>query len=258
MPEIFGTVTTDPISPGNRPREARRIPQLYITGLLERVVHLAGRSIQSGSISERALARKAHISQPHLHNVLKGIRSLSPETADRLMEALDVTVPQVLWTGANEIASRIQAVPLLRNRIGPGSDASFQDFRGYMPFTAALAAYLIDPRSAYLAADLALPAEFRAGDLILLDQNKSLRTIPSVPSCWVVAEGAGLRVRYVRRVRGALEASTGPDASGLWDWHTIEFHGRSILEIVRARIVWIGREMETPLAGSAGPARSRN
>ena len=212
---------------------------------------MARHSVHSGAISERALARKAAISQPHLHNVLKGIRTLSPEAADRLMQAMGVTVPQVLWSGAGNESPEIRAIPLLRSRIGPGTEASFNEFRGYVPFAAGLITALVHPLAGYLAADLALPSEYRAGDLTLLDQNKSLRAIPSPSSCWIVAEGAGLRVRYVRRACGMLEVARGAGSSDTWDWQVIPLQGRSILEIVRARIVWIGREMEKEPAGPA-------
>ena len=59
-----------------------------------------------------------------------------------------------------------------------------------MPFPKTLTSPLSEPLSAYLAADLALPSEYRAGDLVLLDQNPALRIIPAAASsvsCWVVA-----------------------------------------------------------------------
>ncbi len=211
--------------------------------------------MRAGDFSERALAKRADLSQPHLHNALKGIRILSPEATDRLMHALDVTVPQVLWSSSVGNAAEIRAVPILRNRIGPGTVASFSIFSGYMPFPAGMLARLKEPLSAYLAPDLALPKEYRAGDLVLLDPAPALRiAIPQFSSC-VVAENAGLRVRYVRRSDGALDVASDPDFSEPADRQSIPLHGRNILDIVRARIVWIGREVETPLAGSSGPTR---
>ncbi len=48
--------------------------------------------VRRGDFTERSLARRAGISQPHLHNVLKGQREMSPKTADALMRELGVTV----------------------------------------------------------------------------------------------------------------------------------------------------------------------
>src|SRR6202034_1879777 len=98
--------------------------------------------------------------------------------------------------------------------IGPGAAAAFDIFRGYMPFAHSMVERLEDPLAAYLAADLALPSEYRAGDLILLDLNPVMRSAPAPSSCWIVAENAGLRVRYVRRARGGLEVARDPELSG--------------------------------------------
>jgi plasmid maintenance system antidote protein VapI len=48
--------------------------------------------IRNGEWTERSLARLAGVSQPHLHNCLKGSRVLSPEMADRLMSAAHLSV----------------------------------------------------------------------------------------------------------------------------------------------------------------------
>ena len=48
--------------------------------------------VKRGDLSERALAKRVGISQPHLHNVLKGKRCFSIETADLLMETLQMTI----------------------------------------------------------------------------------------------------------------------------------------------------------------------
>jgi transcriptional regulator with XRE-family HTH domain len=55
------------------------------------VEHLRHR-IQGGETTERGLARIAGISQPHLHNVLKGKRLLSMEMADEILRNLQISV----------------------------------------------------------------------------------------------------------------------------------------------------------------------
>ncbi|MBZ5729078.1 MAG: helix-turn-helix domain-containing protein [Acidobacteriia bacterium] len=49
--------------------------------------HLRER-VRSGEVSERSLARLTGVSQPHLHNVLKGQRDLSLEKADEMLRRL--------------------------------------------------------------------------------------------------------------------------------------------------------------------------
>jgi transcriptional regulator with XRE-family HTH domain len=56
--------------------------------LLEHLRH----RVQSGETTERALARLAGISQPHLNNVLKGKRLLSFDMADEILRNLQMGV----------------------------------------------------------------------------------------------------------------------------------------------------------------------
>lgn len=55
--------------------------------------------IHNGDFSERGAALLAGISQPHLHNALKGSRRLSPELADRLMVRLSIDFDELLEPG---------------------------------------------------------------------------------------------------------------------------------------------------------------
>ena len=48
--------------------------------------------VRSGAATERGLARDTGISQPHLHNVLKGKRILSMEKADKVLRCLQIDV----------------------------------------------------------------------------------------------------------------------------------------------------------------------
>jgi transcriptional regulator with XRE-family HTH domain len=55
------------------------------------VAHLLKR-IRNGELSERALARLVGVSQPHLHHVLHGKRSLSIKTTDEIMHQLKMDI----------------------------------------------------------------------------------------------------------------------------------------------------------------------
>ena len=48
--------------------------------------------VRNGELTERGLARMIGISQPHMHHILKGVRTLSIENADRILRRLDLTV----------------------------------------------------------------------------------------------------------------------------------------------------------------------
>ena len=55
------------------------------------VVHLR-RLVGGGEMTERGLARLSGISQPHLHNVLKGKRLFSTEAADEVLRQMHLDI----------------------------------------------------------------------------------------------------------------------------------------------------------------------
>lgn len=64
---------------------------------LERqLISLMQAKVRSGEVTERALARSIGLSQPHIHNVLKGKRSLSLDTADAILQRLRVDLTDLI------------------------------------------------------------------------------------------------------------------------------------------------------------------
>jgi plasmid maintenance system antidote protein VapI len=52
------------------------------------VLEHARERVRNGDFTERGLARLLGISQPHAHNVLKGVRPLTPELFDTMLKRL--------------------------------------------------------------------------------------------------------------------------------------------------------------------------
>ena len=61
-----------------------------------RLLGILRHRINNGEFTERSLARLVGISQPQVHNVLKGVRKLSPQTADLLLGTLKMTILDLL------------------------------------------------------------------------------------------------------------------------------------------------------------------
>ena len=59
------------------------------------ILHLRDR-VHSGELTERSLARITGISQPHLHNVLKGKRLLSFPKLDRILSYLELDLQDLI------------------------------------------------------------------------------------------------------------------------------------------------------------------
>lgn len=210
--------------------------------LHERLIALAKRRVRAGEITERGLARACGLSQPHMHNVLKRIRSLSSDSADRLMQALQVNITDFLWSASDESGMEVRAVPLLQRRLGPGTDTDLSQNQGSIPLPAGLVRELVEPVAARLAPDLVLPRMVQANDLVLLDRNPAVRSSAPGAGLWVVADEGGHRVRYLRTGGSLLYIVTEATLAEPRNWRAVSLVNREILEVVVARIVWMSRE----------------
>jgi transcriptional regulator with XRE-family HTH domain len=69
---------------------------LGLAELRARLVQRLRDMVRNGELTERALARATGVSQPHIHNVLKGKRELSVEMADVILNALHLDAHDLL------------------------------------------------------------------------------------------------------------------------------------------------------------------
>lgn len=61
-----------------------------------RLIAFVNARIQNGEFSERSLARQLGLSQPQLHNVLKGARKLQVALADSLLAHFGISVKDLI------------------------------------------------------------------------------------------------------------------------------------------------------------------
>lgn len=216
---------------------------MYFLELHGRLIHMAKQRVRAGLVTERGLAKLCGLSQPHIHNLLKDIRSLTPRSADMLLRGLGLTIPDLLWAPTEEEGSETRSIPVVRTAVGPGPAADFGVHRGYMPLPTALVKDSIEPLLVRLAPDLALPRVFKANDLVLLDQNRISRNAPTAGSYWVIADGGGLRLRYLRVEKAGLFVLREIDEEHRDGWHPFAVKAENVSDFVRARAVWIGREL---------------
>jgi hypothetical protein len=71
---------------------------LTFDDLLQRLLEELRQRVRSGAATERGLARLSGLSQPHLHNVLKGKRLLSMEKADEVLRRLQIGLLDLVET----------------------------------------------------------------------------------------------------------------------------------------------------------------
>ena len=72
---------------------------MTFTDLHQLLLEELGQRVRSGAATERGLARLSGISQPHLHNVLKGKRKLSLNKADGVLHRLQIDLLQLIESG---------------------------------------------------------------------------------------------------------------------------------------------------------------
>ena len=64
--------------------------------LQENLLRLVRERMHSGELTERGLARLTGISQPHIHNVLKGKRILSMDSSDLILASLRIDIRDLI------------------------------------------------------------------------------------------------------------------------------------------------------------------
>lgn len=223
---------------------------MYFGLLHSRLVdHMRGR-VRSGEITERGLARLAGISQPHLHNVLKGVRLLSAGMADQVVLNLHLSAFDLVEE--NELGLRrarldpapphYAEIPLLGERLGPGYP--FPDLEaeaGRLPYLTLELAGMVRPVAVRLAPDPQGPPLFQTNDVVLLDPLRSASQPLDADSYYAIDMAGGGCVRRVEQQADLLLLSAG---AGLPGPACISLLDRNILEVVRARVIWIGRYLE--------------
>ena len=69
---------------------------VYFKNLQSRLLAEVKYRVRGGSLTERGLARSIGISQPHMHNVLKGEKLLTPIVADKILFYLNLSLTDLM------------------------------------------------------------------------------------------------------------------------------------------------------------------
>lgn len=219
--------------------------------LHDRLVSLLRAKVANGESTERSLARQIGLSQPHLHNVLKGVRALSPATADQILFALRISAMDLLdrkemidyLSRTNpQREQRFQPIPVLDGPLGPNHPMPRKG-----PHTAVhavpyhQASCAADPLVVQLAADPEMEPLLNNPQMVLLDQSEAARGVLQPDTYYVVRTADGPRVRTVRREGSDLLFVSERSRDHQEEWEREPLGGRDVLDVVLARVVWINR-----------------
>ena len=203
--------------------------------------------IRNGELTERGFARLIGISQPHAHNVLKGVRKLSPEIFDSILKYFHLSLLDLVPSEELQVylqrqrQARFPEAPFLSAPLGPGfpwPPGLNRRKRFPLPFPSAT----VPPNLvlANLAADPEMQVSLMDFDIALLDTSESLRERTVPDGLYVVDRGNEAIVRYVRpgaRVYYLVSDATS-DEPAQWERVT------GLNESLRARVRWLGRERD--------------
>jgi hypothetical protein len=216
--------------------------------LQQRLLAAARHHIRNGEFTERGLARVIDVSQPHLHNVLKGVKALTPGVGDALLAGLSLSLFDLL--SPDELgqslldrqphASLVRHGPILQGRIGPNDP--FPDWRAVAEWFRVSSPSLYRVRRPTLAACSPDPEllHLPIPSFALLEMDEAAR-LRFPPHAWFLLRWRGAAyLRRLRREPGSLvilgQKST--LASALPP--SIQLSEASVLHTVRARLLWVG------------------
>jgi len=202
----------------------------------------------NGEFTERQLAKLARVSQPHIHNVLKGVKALSNELSDRILKVLGITILDLMdperlagWVRDHDPGETPQSfLRVLDGLIGPGQ-AWPMKVGGWRPFPIRPVelARLGYPVAGRLAEDPSMRPVFSAGDWVVLDQAQSVRTELDEGSYYLLKLRGEPLIRRVRTLGGALHIVTEETAHNPDAWERIEIEAGSLTRLVRARACFL-------------------
>jgi plasmid maintenance system antidote protein VapI len=217
----------------------------------QRLIAQVRHRVQNGELTERALARHLGISQPHVNNVLRGRRKLSPEVADLLLKffnvsLLDLYADAELSTNLHRrapSATRGDAATVLKNSIGPGKEwAGVTDGRCRYYCPAAGKGIPGCTVFARLSPDDRMMGVFCGCDIALLDTSISGRLADFPAGIFVVQRDGGTLLRWIRGGFRALYVADEHTLNLPLKWEPLPMCENQRLEYVKARILWLGAE----------------
>jgi transcriptional regulator with XRE-family HTH domain len=211
--------------------------------------------IHNGELTERGFARLIGISQPHVHNVLKGVRNLSPEMFEAILKyfhlsLLDLASEEEVEANLKrrKAPERVAEAPFMDSPIGPGMlwPEGVNWRRSYplpLPALAAQAGLIM----AEIDSDPYMYETLAGSDIALLDTSERARTDVSPLGLYVVSRGGEAVLRRIRPGGRGFYLVTDATLDNPALWERLSMPASEFAVIVKARVRWIGRERDRDL-----------
>lgn len=214
--------------------------------LQQRLVERLRTQVRNGEMTERSLAKRTGISQPHVHNMIKGIRVVTPEMGDQILKCLhwsvlDLLEPEELLGHATRILGDLapaRETPVMAGRLGPGQ--TWSDVESPFERFAVECYHLanaINPVVARLGEDPHLVPMLEGGDLVLLDRSEDSRRQPLPDELYAIRHGGEALVRGLRRGAERLYLVPPDGQNRPETWASIRVRADELLHSVIARVI---------------------
>ena len=209
--------------------------------------------VRNGEFTERGLAKAVGVSQPHIHNILKGVRVLSPEIGDQILQKLNLSLFHLLdpehaarpLNFSTLAANQNSWLRVLDGRLGPGNpwptEASSSD---RFPISYSKLAGMLHPVIVRTARDPAMEPLFAVDDVALLDQSPRARSNVHVDALYAVKHGNHGLIRRLRLVANSLYIVAERQLYKPTEWERVSIVNLDITHIVRARVTFLALELE--------------
>jgi len=206
--------------------------------------------LHNGELTERALARRLGVSQPHINNVLRGRRNLSHELADSVLKFLNYSLLDLhhaleVQSHLNERAHAGASVEIevLKYHIGPGQSwSTLRD--GGSRYRAPCAIGGVPQCGVFgrLGPDHRMAEVLNGSDIALLDTSISARLTDSPMSVFIVQRGPEALVRWIRGGFRSLYFADESTMNCPVHWDRLSIREDQRLEVVKGRVMWLGSE----------------
>ncbi len=194
------------------------------------------------------------ISQPHVHNVLKGVRNLSIGMSDSILNIFHLSILDLapLEDLESKLKSRkalpVVEVPVLDKPIGPGIPWPAQIVQGKHFVTPVPTGVILPGLVMALVAPDPQMGETLAGyDIAILDTSERHRAKPSPEGLYAVERGGEVVLRYLRPGSRCYYLVSDATLGHPAQWEHLSISRRELFEIIKARVLWLGREKDRKL-----------
>lgn len=225
--------------------------RLTLATLQHRLLTVVKHRLYNGEYTERSLSRRIGVSQPHMHNVLKGVRGFSTDFGDALLAGLDFSLIDLIETHELDVALEqrrknglhTRMVPVLRGRLGPGAPfPSWEDVIEWFPL----------PRTTFessgrlvmveVGEDAELGPAFDRVEFALLSRDEPCRIALNGRHWYAIQWGGAGLIRQLRKENQRLVVLGQSTLTGHNGPTHMELQDSAHLPVVRAQVVWAGRD----------------